>query len=128
SVLFSLVVQLKIRLKLDLLDFLRRLVEQVSPPHLLRDDLITIRVIDVFLEQFHIAFCLAILLLEKSFPIVFIPSTLWLIVEISHTPFLYLRLPEPAKFLSRIVWRRSWPQAASMSLPFSRLIVASTPL
>src|SRR5271166_6133357 len=101
SVFFSLVVQLKIRLKLDLFDFLGRLVEQVSPPHLLRDDLVTIRVVDVFLEQFHIAFCLAILLLEKSFPIVFIPSTLWLIVEISHTPFFYLRLPEPANFLSR---------------------------
>src|ERR1700745_1787170 len=98
SVFFSIVLQLKIRLKLDLLDFLRRLVKQVSPPHLLRDDLVTIRVIDVFLAQFHVPFCLAILLWEKSFPIVFIPSTLWLIVEISHTPFLYLRLAEPAKF------------------------------
>src|ERR1700730_2695660 len=100
----------------------------MGPSHFLSDDLVTIRVIDILLKQLHVTFGFTILLLEKSLPIVFVPSTLWLIVEISHTPFLYLRLLEPAKFLSRIVCRRSSPHAALMSCPISRLMVASAPI
>src|SRR5215831_8918023 len=99
----------------------------MGPPHFLRDNLISVRVIDVLLEQLHVPFCLAVLLLKEAFPIVLIPGFLWLIVRISHIPFLYLRFELAAKVLSRIVWSRSWPQAALISWPFSRRIVASTP-
>src|SRR6202022_2513060 len=99
----------------------------MGPSHFLSDDLVTIRVIDILLKQLHVTFGFTILLLEKSLPIVLVPSTLWLIIEISHTPFLYLRLSEAAKLLSRMTCSRSWPQAALISCPFSRRIVASIP-
>src|ERR1700736_5241225 len=99
----------------------------MGPPHFLGNNLISIRVIDIFFEQLHIAFCLAILLLKKSLPIVLVPGSIWLIVEISHRSFFYRRFSVAAKLFSCSVLRRSWPQAASISCPFSLRIVASTP-
>src|ERR1700730_12257143 len=100
----------------------------MGPTHFLCDNLIAVRIIDVLLKQLHVPLGLAVLLLKEALPIVLIPRLLWLIVRISHMPFLYPRFELAAKVLSRMVWSRSWPQAASMSCPFSLRIVASTPL
>ena len=49
-------------------------VQQVGPSHLSRDDLITVRMIDILLEKFHILLSLPVLLLEEALPIVFVPN------------------------------------------------------
>ena len=46
------------------------------PAHLLGDDLVAVRVVEIFFEQLHVLFRFPILLLEKAFPIVFIPDPL----------------------------------------------------
>src|ERR1700757_2716128 len=99
----------------------------MGPSHFLRDNLISVRVINVLLKQLHIPLGFAVLLLKEAFPVVLIPGLLWLIVRISHISFLYLRFELAAKVLSRMVWSRSWPQAALISCPFSLRMVASTP-
>src|SRR5882762_4066094 len=64
----------------------------MRPSHFSGDDLVSVWVVDVLLEQLHIAFGFAILLLKKPLPIVLVPSRLWLIKIISHTrPLSYLR-------------------------------------
>src|SRR6267154_2794004 len=64
----------------------------MRPAHFPGDDLVAVWIVDILLEQLHIAFGFAILLLKKPLPIVLIPSRLWLIKIISHTrPLSYLR-------------------------------------
>jgi hypothetical protein len=40
--------------------------------------------IEILLEQLHILLGLMILLLEKTFPFVFVPSSVWLVVVAGH--------------------------------------------
>src|SRR5438445_12971654 len=63
----------------------------MRPAHFRGGDLVAVWIVDVLLEQLHIAFGFAILLLKKQLPIVLVPSRLWLIKIISHTrPLSYL--------------------------------------
>src|ERR1700730_17350797 len=57
----------------------------MRPAHFPGDDLVAVWVVDVLLEQLHVAFGFAILLLKKPLPIVLVPSRLWLIKIIRHT-------------------------------------------
>src|SRR5258708_37423993 len=57
----------------------------MRPSHFSGDDLVAVWVVDVLLEQLHVAFGFTILLLKKPLPIVLVPSRLWLIKIISHT-------------------------------------------
>src|SRR5260221_8542635 len=63
----------------------------MRPSHFSGDDLVAVWVVDVLLEQLHVAFGFTILLLKKPLPIVLVPSRLWLIKIIIHTrPLSYL--------------------------------------
>src|SRR5438094_7387959 len=129
------------------------------PAHLARDDFVAVGMIHVFFEKLHVTLGLAVLLLEETLPLVFVPDALglMLLVFVGHKIAVTNQrsrivqkvclnkrerhrpggirlhaagtaaLREAASSSSRWVWSRSWPHAASMSWPFSRRIVASTP-
>src|SRR5918993_1414056 len=61
-------------------------IQQVGPPHLPRNELISLRVIQIFLQQFHVAFGALLLLLKKSFPIVLVPNVIRRVVR--HVSYL----------------------------------------
>src|SRR5205807_5131721 len=58
--------------------------ENLRPAHFPRDNFITLWVVDVLLQQFHILFRALVLLLEEALPIVFVPDSFPFALEVGH--------------------------------------------
>ena len=57
-----------------LLPLARFAAEQMRPAHLPGDDFVALRMVHVFLDQIHVFLRAPFLLLEKAFPVVFVPN------------------------------------------------------
>src|SRR5437870_6294702 len=110
--------------------------QNLGPTHFSRDNFIALRVVDVILQQLHVFFRPLVLLLEEALPIVFVPDSFPFALEVGHdwtkrqlgrVRKKISAIYELAVCNSRLVWRRNWPQAASISWPFSRRNVAAIP-
>src|SRR5437867_13146891 len=60
-------------------------IQQLRPTHLSSDDFVAVGIIKVRLQQLHVLFGLAILLLKEALPLVLIPDTFGLTLVLSHT-------------------------------------------
>jgi len=78
------------------------LVEQLGPAHLARDDLVSLRMIQILLEQLHVFLRLMVLLLEKPLPLVFIPDPIRLWLVRGHI-FVLGHSPRPRKRVFAVV-------------------------
>src|SRR5215831_1564475 len=59
-------------------------VQQLRPTHFARDDLVALRIIKIRLQQSHVLFRLAVLLLKETLPLVLIPDAFGLTLVLSH--------------------------------------------
>src|SRR5215213_8931817 len=61
-------------------------INELRPAHFTRDNLVALRMVEILLEQLHVLLRLLILLLEKTFPVVLVPSSFGAIVA-GHAVF-----------------------------------------
>src|SRR5206468_8705483 len=60
-------------------------IQQLRPTHLPSDDFVAVGIIKVCLQQLHVLFGLAVLLLKEALPLILIPDTFGLTLVLSHT-------------------------------------------
>src|ERR1700730_9561676 len=96
------------------------IAQNLRPTHFAGDDFVALRIVDILLQQFHVFFCALVLLLEETLPIVFVPDSFSISLEVGHNRTKrqlglvrkkFSAIYELAVSSWRLVWRRSWPQA-----------------
>ena len=95
-------------------------IQQLRPTHFARDNFVATRIIKICFQQLHVLFSLPVLLLKKTFPIVFVPHAFRLAPVAGHAElnasFPFRAKSFPDAFLSTSTFEFRWLHQALQSV------------